>query len=362
MSAARFAVAVAIAVGGCGDLAGFGGQVPPLVSFQLAVTGDPAAAGADVSRLRVALVWGDQWLTEPICILPPESAEVAATLAAGCRDPFGFVPLRVDASVAIVPGQVATLSLFDLPTAGDMIGDVTARIAYGTLVLFDDRDGSGALELQQPRRPTNDPMQPPDQPPAADHDLAYGASFLTMTEPDQRVGFREGAFNPAAAFYPRRGCGEPPPSFSILAAGGFTAEAALAATLRGELPLEDPAACSERAPADAPVTVAVRPPAEAGEAICEERRSDSSIRFREPPAAAPDLTMRTTACAKLADFGGGASSGVTQLLITSRADEPCKSLSHYVLRGCRDDALCALPRWDLTASPPAWWPCPVVAP
>jgi hypothetical protein len=50
-----------------------------------------------------------------------------------------------------------------------------------------------------------------------------------------------------------------------------------------------------------------------------------------------------------------------QLAISGRSDDSCAGLTHYVLRGCRNDALCDLPAWDVTATPPAWWPCPVQA-
>src|SRR5262249_1981736 len=136
------------------------------------------------------------------------------------------------------------------------------------------------------------------------HDLVYGASFVTMTEPDVRLAFREGSFDRTAAFYPRAGCGDPLPSFSLVSAGGFSAADAFAAQLRGELPKEDPASCLEQA-ADTIVTVAFRPPAQLHEVACEERATDSSIRYREPPADMPDFTNRTSACAKVPDLGSG---------------------------------------------------------
>ena len=43
--------------------------------------------------------------------------------------------------------------------------------------------------------------------------------------------------------------------------------------------------------------------------------------------------------------------------VASHPDEPCKGLSHFTLRGCREDVNCASPDWDFTANPPARWPC-----
>jgi hypothetical protein len=358
----RAAIAVAF-IAACNDLSGFGGAVPPLVTIQAQVSGDFAgvqAPGAADPVLRVALVWGAQWLTEPLCILPPDDASVAALIAAGCRDPFSFVPDRVATNAPLAADGSAALELVDLPAADVMVGDVTARVAYASVAVYDDRDGDGTLTLGRFVRMPGREDGPPEDDGSLSPDLVYAASFVSMTEPDSRLAFREGGFDKASAFYPRSGCGDPLPSFSIVSAGGFTAADALAAQLRGELPPEDPATCKE-APPTAPVALVFRPPAELREVACEERRTDSSIRYREPPAEVPDLTDRTFACAKVPDFGSGQASGMVQLAISGRSGGSCAGLTHYVLRGCREDALCALPDWDITATPPSWWPCPVQA-
>jgi len=349
--------------GGCSDLSGFGGAVPPLATVRVEVTGDFASVrvpGPIQPALRVALVWGAQWLTEPLCILPPDDAGAAAVIAAGCRDAFGFVPDRVATNAPLAPDGSAQLSLLDLPAPDVMVGDVTARVAYASVVVYDDRDGDGTLTLGRPNRLRGREDDRPDDQATSTKDLVYAASFVSMTEPDTRLAFREGGFNTAAAFYPRSGCGDPLPSFSIVSAGGFSAQDALAAQLRGALPPEDPGACREVS-TDVPVAVVFRAPAELHELACVERRTDSSIRYREPPADVPDLTNRTTGCAKVPDFGSGKGSGMIQLAISGRSDDSCAGLTHYVLRGCREDALCELPDWDITATPPSWWPCPVQA-
>jgi hypothetical protein len=345
---------LALVLAGCGDIVGFGGDVSPLATIHVTVSGDPMAQAP-----RVALVWGAQFLIEPLCFLPPESPEVATVLAQGCRDPFGFVPDRVAANAELA-GDSVDIPLFDLPAADVMVGDVTARVAYGSLVLYDDRNGDSTLDLGRPRRPPsgNDDMgggPPPDEP---DFDVVHGASFVSMTEPDQRLAFREGAFI-QTAFYPRAGCGAPLPAFSVLSAGGFSATDAIASALDGKLPQEDPATCSESPVDSAPIQITVRPPAEVAEVACTERRVDSSTRYREPPVdAPPDLADRTLACAHLPDFGGGPSSDIVQLLVSTPNDARCRGLTHYVLRGCDNDPSCEMPEWDLTATPPSWWPCP----
>jgi hypothetical protein len=355
------AAALAAATAGCGDLSGFAGKVPPLATVHVQTTGDFASVqvpGPGAPALRAALVWGAQWLTEPLCILPPDDSSVARMITAGCRDPFGFVPDRVAVDAPLAAGGTAELDLFDLPAADVMVGSVTARVAYATIVVYDDRDGDGTLTMGRPNRLGGRDNGPPQDTGMSTLDRVYAASFVTMTEHDSRLAFREGGFDPTAAFYPRSGCGDPLPSFSIVSAGGFSAADAVAAQLRGDLPKEDPAACREQ-PAGTPIAVAFRPPAQLHELACEERATDSSIRYREPPADAPDFTSRTTACAKVPDFGSGKANGAIQLVISGRPDDSCVGVTHYVLRGCRNDALCELPAWDITATPPSWWPCPV---
>jgi hypothetical protein len=349
-----------VALASCGKLQGIGGEAPPLATMQVEVTGDPGAEG---EHLQVALVWGMQWLPEVLCtgILPPESPDAAAAIAAGCRDPFGFVPLRVEANVPIVPGVPATIELEDLPASDVLVGDITARVAYGSFVVYDDRNASGGLELARPNRI----VDPGDMGSGSGsdtstqlQDVVYGASFLTMTAPDERLAYREGAFAPAAAFYPRSGCADPPPAFSILGAGGFTAQAAIAATLAGNLPPEDPSTCTEGATDTTTVPIAVEAPMIAiEEAACTENTADSSVRYREPDATSPDFTDRTLACVHLPTFDG-TTSPVVELIVTGRTEDSCVGLTHYVLTGCRTDPLCESPDWDHSLAPPTWWPCP----
>jgi len=353
---------VGVVVSGCGKLQGLGGPAPPLVTFEVEGTGDltplrPAGVSSDRS-LQVALVWGAQWLIEPFCILPPESDAVAAVIAAGCRDPFGFVPARVAASVPITIGTPAPLSLADLPAADVLVGGVTSRVGYASLVLYDDRDGSGTLDLSTPHPTAFGGDGPPNEDSVDSTDVIYGASFLTMTAPDQRVAFLEGAFDRTSAFYPRSGCSDPPPQFSVLGAGGFTAAAGFASAEAGTLPAEDPATCTMGAPAAKLVSIAAQDPTGVAEVSCVERANDGSTRYRQPPTDAPDLTDRVSACAHLPSFDAGDQPNLIQFVVSGRSRDHCKGLTHYTLRGCRENVACAAPDWDFTASPPAWWPCP----
>ncbi len=361
-----------VALCACSKLEGFSGEVPPFATYTVEVDGDltavrpPGDTGAP--KLAVALLWGQQWLTEALCLegagpipIDPrdDASKVAPVLASGCRDPFGFVPLRVETNVPIELGVPASFDLIELPGADVLVGDLTARVAYGSLVVYDDRDGDGTLTLARPNRlGSANGMMMNDPTPTVLADRIYGASFVTMTAPDQRVAYREGAFV-QAAFYPRAGCSDPPPAFSVAGAGGFTADAAIAATVAGTLPAEDPASCTEAAPTDATIEIAVQAPADVVELGCTENNDDSSVRYREPEADAPDFTNRTTACVHVPSFD--TPSDTVELIVTGivtgTATDSCKGLTHYVLKGCRSDPNCALPDWDHSLAPPNWWPC-----
>lgn len=362
----RVAIAAAILgsslAAGCGNLSGLGGNASPLATVHVQVTGDFASVqvpGSTAPKLQAALVWGSQWQTEPLCVVPTNDMSVQALIAAGCRDPFGFVPDRVAANAPVLADGTAELDLFDLPGADVMVGGVTARVAYASVMIYDDRDSNGTLTLGRPRRFVGPDQNPQDPNVMQTADRVYAASFASMTEPDTRLAYREGGFDRAAAFYPRAGCGDPLPSFSIVSAGGFSEMAAIAAELNRQLPPEDPSTCHEQ-PIDTPVTLAYRPPEQLRELACQERTLDSSIRYLRPTDP-PDLTHRTTACAKVPDLGSGKANGMIQYVVSGPSDDSCMGLTHYVLRGCPNDPLCTQPQWDLTKTPPSWWPCPAQA-
>jgi hypothetical protein len=363
LGAGRAALA-ALALAACDDLAGFDGEVPPLATVAVEVTGsldDVRVPGADDEALRAAVVWATLWVPEALCLVPPATPEIAAVVAAGCREPLAFTPMRVGPSAPVVDGAAA-IDLLALPSAEVLVGAVTGRVGYASLVVFDDRDRSGTLELGRPRRLPSGGFDPEMD--VLSDDVIYGASLVAMSAPDTRLAFREGSFA-ETAFFPRRGCGAPPPAFSLVSAGGFTLEAAIAATLAGELPAQDPASCREAALADGPAVVALRPTTEVREVGCEQRRQDGSVRYRQPPAEAPDLTGRAIACAPIASLGepDPDTASIIQLVVASHPDEKCRGITHYTLVGCdRGELTCDAPEWDFRASPPSWWPCPVEAP
>ena len=66
-----------------------------------------------------------------------------------------------------------------------------------------------------------------------------------------------------------------------------------------------------------------------------------------------DFTDRTYLCRLVPE------TQTTELIVTQQTNDPCRGLTHYVLRGCDDEKRidCELPSWDFTQDPPEWWPC-----
>jgi hypothetical protein len=196
------------------------------------------------------------------------------------------------------------------------------------VIVYDDRNGNGVLDFRHPQRQRRGGDSIGDAGGAPD--AVYGASFISMTQPDRRVAFLEGDFSAlrSVAFYPRVGCADPPKSFSILSAGGFSAAAALTSGLAGTIPPEDdPSACAT-ATLDDTIVVPIPPqaPAALSQLACTTNDEGGVTYYRQAPAdpkARPsspiDLTHSTWACASFPRIGtdAGAGSSAQQLVVAS---------------------------------------------
>jgi hypothetical protein len=382
-------VLACLALAACGKPVGLDSTAFPLARIHVLVTGELAAipgvdagealdggdaldagqivdaggsidAGAMPTQLHAALVWGLQWVPDPFCVLPPVSPAAAAVIAAGCRDSFGFVPNSVAADTPITLGVPAILELYTLPRAEVMVGDVTARVAYASVIVYDDRNGNGILDLRHPARQRRGGGEVPNDASGA-ADRVWGASFISMTLPDRRVAFREGNFNQNVAFYPRRGCADPPKQFSILSASGFSEAAALLSLLTGQLPIESDLGACATAGLDDTIVIPLQDPTGLSQLACTTNDQGGVTYYRrapdQPPVPLTDPTW-TWACTsfpRLPGDTGGATGGGQQLVLASDPRAPCRSNLHYTLRGCDNNPFCASPTWDLAAPP--WWPC-----
>ncbi len=401
--------AAAVAPACTDDLAGLDAAATPLAELRVRVTGDleplrPAETLKEKPRLRVGLLWGAQVQADPFCLPLPGDPSITAVRSEGCRDPFGFVGARIGPSVPVEPGQEVVLPLFDLPLADLLIGDITARLAYASVVVFDDRDDNKVLELWRATEwPTAQSMGPgkgggsgggmqaaPAPVPTKKADLMYAASFVSMLKPDQRLGYREGGYDPLSFYYPRWGCPEPPKGFSLLAAGGFTLQSlfALLADSTGALAAGLPGMATETCSAKGLTQAVLELPLQATETfrdvVCASRAgngmssgfsTNGSVTYREPPEKALPLDTIAWTCQPVAQGGksgkAGGMAAPTQgdqapakpaviELVVSGVPGGCRTVSHYIPKGCSTNPYCEEPQWE-PAKPPAWWPCPLSA-
>lgn len=392
---------------GCtAELSGLDAEATPLAVLQVRVSGDlqalrPADTLKEKPRLRLGLLWGAQVQADPFCLPLPGDASLTAVRAAGCRDPFGFSVARLGPSVPVKVGEVTQLPLMDLPLADLLIGDLTARIAYASVVVYDDRNGNGVLDQWRATEfPSGDTMGPGkggpgggsmggDVPaPVQKPDLIYTASFVSMTKPDQRLAYREGGYDGLSFYYPRWGCPEPPKGFSIVGAGGFDLFSLLTGLFKpGSDGVTLPQMATEACTSSDLASTVLELPLQATETyldlICARRAgggmssgliTNGSVTYREPPVKALPLDKISWVCAPVAQGGGGGKGGMGQAsgggssalgapkpavveLIVSGLPGGCRTLTHYIPRGCRTDPYCDQPEWE-PAAPPAWWPCP----
>ena len=401
-----FAVAaLALAAACTDDLAGLDAEGSPLAELRVRVTGDftalrPADTLQEKPRLRVGLLWGAQVQSDPFCLPLPGDALMTAVRKEGCRDPFGFVGARIGPSVPVEVGQEVVLPLFDLPLADLLIGDITARLAYASVVVFDDRDGNDVLGLWRATEwpsaasgpggkggPGSGMQAPKDPEKAKKADLMYAASFVSMLKPDARLAYREGGYDVLSFYYPRWGCPEPPKGYSVLRAGGFELASlfALLANPTAALAAGLPGMATDTCGAKALNEIVLELPLQATETfrdlVCARRAgngmgsgfsTNGSITYREPPIEGLPLEKIAWTCQEVAQGGKGSKAGAMGTdvagtpalvkpaiveLVVSGAPGGCRTLTHFAPKGCSTNPYCDKPQWD-PPSPPDWWPCP----
>ena len=400
--------------GACsGKVAGLSDNLAPLATLHVQLA--PGTDVTDLKHPRVGLVWAGQTVVESFCWTATLSADpkVRAVADAGCRDPLGFYPNHVGVSAPLRPDGTADLSIQALPAADLLVGDLSARIAYASVVLYDDGDADDTLSLRNPHwlhRHDDDPLssegggpgedgkggpggrEPDEEDETADRDVLHAASLRSMTQPDVRVAFREGGFDALSAYYPREGCPPPPIGYSLVGAAGFSILDAILAFAKGKLPATTGCTTTTLA-LDAVVLAraATRTVQGVGCRRGNTANANGTPRYREAPAKGAFLDELPWVCRPVGSAGLGALGGLlggadassggkadgqgrpgsgsgsdkaavdaSEELIVAYAETSCPALRHYTLRGCRNDPNCEIPQWNLSGSPPDWWPCKVV--
>ena len=74
-------------------------------------------------------------------------------------------------------------------------------------------------------------------------------------------------------------------------------------------------------------------------------------------SAQAELETAVSELHRIPSFDASSQSNLLQLVVSGLPTDHCKGLTHYTLRGCREDVSCAVPDWDFTANRPSWWPC-----
>ncbi len=407
---------VALATACTGKVVGLSDNLAPLATLHVQLA--PGTDVTDMKHPRVGLVWAGQTVVESFCWTATLSADstVRAVADAGCRDPLGFYPNYVGASAPLQPDGTADLSILALPAADLLVGDLSARVAFASVVLYDDRDGDGTLSLRSPHwlhRHDDDPLpsdgggpgehgdggpgggEPDEADATADRDVLHAASLLSMTRPDVRVAFREGGFDALSAYYPREGCPPPPVGYSLVGAAGFSTLDAILAFAKGKLPATTGCTATTLDVGAVELTrAATRTVQAVGCTRGSAANANGTPRYREAPAKGAFLEELPWVCRPIGaaalgplgrlvggpDASGGGKDGasgdargqpgsggnkgpaeISEELIVAYAETSCPALRHYTVRGCRNDPRCAIPQWDLSGSPPDWWPCKVVA-
>ncbi|MBI4815973.1 MAG: hypothetical protein HY791_06945 [Deltaproteobacteria bacterium] len=313
----------------CGSVDDLGAEAETLASLEVRLAGPPLT----VRNLRVGVLWAASPIFVPFCHehgptpLDP-GRQVKGVAAAGCRDPFEFVPERLGPSVLLVPGETSvTISFERLPSPEVLVGPLESRIAYGSVVVFEDLDGNGDLDLRRGcGLGSRGPDSPRERRRAQEPILA--SSFTTLTAPQDRLVYLEGQFDADSNFYPGpSNClDRPRPGFSRWLVGGLLDEGAECKTeplAEGmDLRVGDPSAFENLACTQSSRESFSRPPRSRLEDVLFECTDDGSIAVAEPECDCPDVRVLS-------------------------------------LRGCFDDAACSNPDWDLTNDVPEWWPCEV---
>lgn len=259
-----------------------------------------------------------------------------------CRDPLGVAPVLAGPSVAIEPQSgeefiKTTLAFTSLPPSEVLIGTPDARVGYASLVVFEDQNENGVLDLGrsfppifwQNDRPNEDEeggegrRGPRGLGEEKTPDLLYSASFSSLLSHHQRLVFREGEFI-ESYFYPLGGC-IPKRGFSVIEVeGDFQA-----------------ATCISH-PMTEPILLRITEPnSRQQEVVCEP----SDVWIFEPPETPINERFEQSCVSP------------TELAVTD-PEQSCKHLTILSLVDCSPTELdCQQPEWDLRDMPPSWWPC-----
>jgi len=283
-------------------------------------------AASQGETLRAVLVWAGLRPSDVPCL---RYGPTHPKLAAACPDPYGFLPAEPEPMFPAADSQGRfTFELTRLPPATVSVGDARGRVAWASVLAVADRDGDGIFSLGSAPTP-KDGMEPPPGigPGRGPGDRIVGASFFSLREPQDRVGFREGTWDAFSWFYPAPGCGEPPGGYFVLHSGPYPNS--VPSTLEP---------CTISAPE---------------QAVPISRLSDEQVHGLECGG------RRTWSVSPESGIHGGVGDVecLTSEVLAIVSPGDCPLAMIMPLAGCWDDPFCEKPDWDFRTHPPDDWPC-----
>ena len=327
--AAALSALSAWAAGCGGDLHDLGVATQPLVVIHGHVDLAALTRPHPDAPLLGALVWAEVPAVDPTCRLFDDPR-----IAAACPDPYGVFNGAVEAWTTIAADGSFDLPLFHLPAVRVSVGDAVTRIAYGSLIAIEEVDGDGQPSLLAR---ASGAMFEGSAPQPVVPDTVVAASFYNLRAPQTRIVFREGGYDTASYFYPLPGCAPPPSGFSILSAPAYS---------------DAPPAGGGCVDTTTETVVEVTPLSTTdGHAdTCRPAQLGTGLR------QAGDRQPRGNP-SKLCLTGAGEPPAVPGTVMDALYADPCPWLQSYALTGCAADPACTTAEWNLTSSPPSWWPC-----
>jgi hypothetical protein len=277
------------------------------------------------------LVWAAVPAVNPVCLLHPDDARIAAA----CPDPFGVFLGATETWAAVDADGNFDLPLAHLPDAGNTVGDSSVRLAYGTLLVMEDLDGDRAPTLVPPPNGEDGNLTFSTVHP----DRVGAASFYHLRAPQKRVVYREGSGALGSYFYSAPGCDPPRDGFWIMTAAPYVD----ANTSAGPCTY---ASTDERVEVPA-LGAAGDPITDPTALLCRSFQNDGTVRRAVGSPNAPSSGYQS-AC-----FGGNLLAAVY-----THTRGICSLIRSYALEGCALNPDCPNPDWNDTTSPPSWWPCP----
>lgn len=309
----------------CGQVSELGTEPEALLHVRGRLTRPIPTPAAGFISLRAGLVWAGVPVFVPFCFeygenplkplqVPTEVAEV------GCRNPFLVAPGALGPSVAISPDELGfEIPITQLPSAEVLIGPLQGRVGYASIVVFDDVDQDGQLDLSRGCGRFGDSGR--------GRETIYASSFAELTERQTRLTYVEGGFDQDSFFYPHPQCRSlPGEGFSIWDVDGI---------------FESDSRCQVHG-MDHEVELSPRISADLRHLSCVQR--DRQTFPRPPPRNELDEEL-IWECTK-----EGA-------LATTDPTCPCPEIRLHTLVGCYDELECETPDWDRRDTPPDWWPC-----